>query len=198
MRAFAQLPTPKNMKRNHVLSAFVAITVSASVAGAMAGQLPNPPQGPAISYGFSPEGSAFTLVMQGIASAHRSIHVLAYVLSNRQIIDALATKARDGVEVKVVVDYEENIAHDRDSYIQKQLAFLARSGAGVCSVDQFKIMHDKVMIIDGRTVQLGSFNYTKGGADANSENAMILWNSEQVAHDYEQHFESRLAMCHPL
>lgn len=156
------------------------------------------PAGTEASVGFSPEGSAIRLVMRGINSARSSIHVMAYVMSNRQIIDALAGAARRGLDVRVVVDYKQNIEEDRGGYIRRQLGTLAASGAKVCTVDQFRIMHDKVMILDNRSIQTGSFNYTKAGATDNSENALILWNVPSMAANYEQHFASRFAICHAL
>lgn len=38
---------------------------------------------------------------------------------------------------------------------------LVNAGIGVRTVDNYKIMHDKVAIIDGVTTQTGSFNYTR-------------------------------------
>lgn len=92
-------------------------------------------------HAFSPDGIGMPLVMFGVYSAHQSIHMLAYVLTYRPLLEALAQKAREGVTVSVVVDYNENIANDRDGYIQRVLAYLARSGATVCATDQYKIMH---------------------------------------------------------
>ncbi|ANB77994.1 phosphatidylserine synthase (plasmid) [Paraburkholderia phytofirmans OLGA172] len=149
-------------------------------------------------HAFSPDGIGMPLVMFGVYSAHQSIHMLAYVLTYRPLLEALAQKAREGVTVSVVVDYNENIANDRDAYIQRGLAYLARSGATVCATDQYKIMHDKDMVLDGRSIQTGSINYTKAGTFSNSEDAVIEWNDTAGAADFERHFQSRLATCRPI
>lgn len=149
-------------------------------------------------YGFSPDGLGMPLVLYGIYSARQSIHVLAYVLTNRQIIEALARKAQDGVTVTVVVDYGESIQNDRDGYIRRGLLYLAHSGAQVCSTAAFLRMHDKSMVIDGRSVQDGSINYTGAGEHSNSEDAVLEWNDVDTAVGFEQHFQSRLATCRPL
>lgn len=156
------------------------------------------PAGRADWYGFSPDDDGMGLVLYGVYSARTSIHVLAYVLTYRPLIEALAAKARSGVEVSVVVDYGENIANDRDGYIRKGLAYLARSGASVCATDQYRLLHDKAMILDGRNVQTGSINYTQAGAQSNSENAVIHWNDQQVSAAFDDHFQSRRASCRPL
>jgi phosphatidylserine/phosphatidylglycerophosphate/cardiolipin synthase-like enzyme len=149
-------------------------------------------------YGFSPDGIGMPLVLYGIYSARQSIHVLSYVLTNRDIIAALAEKAREGVPVTVVVDYGESIAKDRGGYIRKGLDYLARSGVKVCSSNAYKIMHDKDMVLDGRSVQTGSINYTGSGERANSEDAVLAWNDLETAAGFEQHFQSRLATCQPI
>jgi phosphatidylserine/phosphatidylglycerophosphate/cardiolipin synthase-like enzyme len=147
---------------------------------------------------FSPDGIGMPLVLYGIYSARQSIHMLAYVLTYRPLLEALAQKARDGVAVTVVVDYNENIANDRDGYIRRGLAYLAGSGATVCAIDRFKLLHDKSMVLDARSVQTGSINYTAAGARSNSEDAVIEWNDLGSAASFEQHFQACLAACRPI
>ncbi|CAH2778877.1 MAG: Endonuclease [uncultured Caballeronia sp.] len=125
-------------------------------------------------HAFSPDGIGMPLVMFGVYSAHQSIHMLAYVLTYRPLLEALAQKAREGVTVSVVDYNENNIANDRDGYIRRGLAYLARGpGAVVCATSQYRIMHDKDMVLDGRSVQTGSINYTEVGTNSNSEDAVI-------------------------
>ncbi|ABX19849.1 phospholipase D family protein (plasmid) [Burkholderia multivorans] len=156
------------------------------------------PEGRVTSYAFSPDGKGMDLVLYGVGSAHRSIHVLAYVMTYRPLIEALAAKARAGVPVAIAVDYGESIANDRDGYIRRGLDYLARAGAAICVVDRYRLMHDKAMILDHRSVQTGSINYTAAGAKSNSENVVIAWNDPVLAEAFEQHFRSRLAQCRPL
>ncbi len=81
------------------------------------------------------------LVLYGVASARRSIHVLAYVVTYRPLIEALAAKARAGVDVAIAVDYSESVANDRSGYIRRGLDYLSTAGAAVCVVDRFRLMH---------------------------------------------------------
>jgi phosphatidylserine/phosphatidylglycerophosphate/cardiolipin synthase-like enzyme len=150
-------------------------------------------------YGFSPDQDGMGLVMFGVYSARTSIHMLAYLLTYRPLIAALAEKARAaGVQVSVVVDYGESIEKDRSGYIRARLTYLQRAGVTVCAVDAYRLMHDKDIVLDGRSVQTGSINYTEAGARQNSEDAMIAWNDLDAAAGFEQHFASRLAQCHPI
>ena len=37
------------------------------------------------------------------------------------------------------------------------------------------------MVIDGRHVQTGSFNYSAAAVDKNAENVLVLWNEPELA-----------------
>ena len=45
-------------------------------------------------------------------------------------------------------------------------------------------MHNKFIIVDDKTVQLGSFNYTKAAENKNAENVMVLYDMPIVAKEY--------------
>ena len=49
--------------------------------------------------------------------------------------------------------------------------------------------HDKVIIADRQTVQLGSYNYSDAAAHRNSENVLVNWNNPKLAEVYVGHFE---------
>jgi phosphatidylserine/phosphatidylglycerophosphate/cardiolipin synthase-like enzyme len=50
--------------------------------------------------------------------------------------------------------------------------------------DRYAIMHDKFMVIDGHTVELGSFNYTAAAEHKNAENVLVLHNAPEIAARY--------------
>ena len=50
-------------------------------------------------------------------------------------------------------------------------------------------MHNKFIIVDGRTVEWGSYNYTQRAEDANFENATFLSDTE-LAKQYHSDFVS--------
>jgi len=51
------------------------------------------------------------------------------------------------------------------------------------------IMHDKFIVVDGKNVEWGSYNYTGRAEDANFENATFLSNNN-VAQQYHSNFVS--------
>ena len=68
------------------------------------------------------------------------------------------------------------------------LSLLTEAGADVRLIHVYAIHHDKVLIVDGETVELGSFNYSDAAAHRNSENVLVNWKNPQLARVYLEHF----------
>jgi phosphatidylserine/phosphatidylglycerophosphate/cardiolipin synthase-like enzyme len=60
------------------------------------------------------------------------------------------------------------------------------------------IAHNKIMVIDDRTVLTGSFNFTKAAEDKNAENLLII-RDVKVAAGFERNWQAhfRHAEYHP-
>ncbi len=142
---------------------------------------------PNIQVGFSPEGSARQLVLDTLGSAKHSIQVLAYAFQARDITQALVEARQRGVDVKVVIDKKRNLGKASKSAMD----FVARNGVQLRTSDHFHLQHDKVIIVDGSTVQTGSFNYAPSAETANSENVLVIRDMPQVARQYIAHWQSR-------
>ena len=54
------------------------------------------------------------------------------------------------------------------------------------------------MIIDGSTLETGSFNYSAAATNKNAENVLVLWNSPNVATSYEQEWQRLWNEAAPL
>lgn len=71
--------------------------------------------------------------------------------------------------------------------------FLDNSGLGPLIDGRHAIAHNKVMVIDGKTVITGSFNFTKAAEQSNAENVLIIHDAslaikyEKNWHDHEGH-----------
>lgn len=57
------------------------------------------------------------------------------------------------------------------------------------------IHHDKCIVVDGRTVETDSFNYTQAATRSNSVNVLVIWNDPLVAARYLGHWRSRWAQA---
>jgi phosphatidylserine/phosphatidylglycerophosphate/cardiolipin synthase-like enzyme len=173
-------------KRFHKLVA-VAITVaSCTMAAHAATSVQSCNQ---YEVGFSPEGGAEEIVLKTIASAKSDIKVLAYSFTSKTVVQALTQARKRGVAVSIVAD-ASNLSSRAGT---AALSALVNAGAAVRTISVFKINHDKVLVVDGKSVEFGSFNFSKAAAQDNSENAQVCWNSPGVASVYLAHWQSRWA-----
>lgn len=133
---------------------------------------------PSVEVAFSPRGGATDTIVRLIDDAERSILVAAYSFTSRDIARALVAAHGRGVDVRAVLD--KSNATDRYT----SATFLANAGIPTRINDRYAIMHNKFMVMDGTTVQTGSFNYTKAAEQENAENIVILRDAPGFASQY--------------
>ena len=130
---------------------------------------------------FSPRGGCEDEIIHWIDQANKSIHILIYSFTLDSIGDALIRAHKRGVEVKVVFE-EDQIT--RYSEYQR----LKAAGIEVRNDTNPRLMHDKVMIIDGIIVITGSYNYSRSAEEYNNENLIVIL-SDRVVSIYEEEFQ---------
>ena len=141
---------------------------------------------------FGPEENPEALILRLIDSARTSIHLSAFSFSSAPIIEALIRAHQRGVDVAVVVDRKHNVDDDTKGIGQRALAQLVRSDIAVRTNANYRIHHDKFMVVDDRHVETGSYNFSPS-ANKNSENVLIICNSPQLAARYVDHWGKRFA-----
>ena len=136
---------------------------------------------------FSPNGGATDLVIKVIQSAKSSVRVLAYSFTSAPIAQALVEAHKRGVDVQVVLDKSQKSAKYTSA------TFVANAGIPIRIDSRHAIAHNKVVIVDGHTVQQGSFNYTKAAEQSNGENVLVNWNNPKLADvylkDWKRHWD---------
>lgn len=147
--------------------------------------------GASVTVGFSP-GNAEQVVVEAIGAARQSIEVAAYSFTSRPISSALLQAKERGVQVRIVADKSQQTAR------YTSVRFLANKGVPVRIDSHYKIMHNKFMVIDGRTVETGSFNYTRAAQLANAENVLVLANDPAVAATYSHEWDRLWSESQPL
>ncbi|CAG9264387.1 Phosphatidylserine/phosphatidylglycerophosphate / cardiolipin synthase-like protein [Burkholderia diffusa] len=162
----------------------------ANAQGPKAGMQVAPNQRPSIEVGFSPEGSAEQLVLEAIGSARSSIRLAAYSFTSPRVVAALIAAKRRGVDVAVVVDEKNNLHEDARSG-RAALNLLVNAGIPARTISVYPIHHDKYFVVDGESVETGSFNYSQAAARRNSENAIVIWRNPVLAKSYLEHWQSR-------
>ncbi|CAN7697639.1 phospholipase D family protein [Caballeronia sp. LjRoot29] len=141
--------------------------------------------------GFSPEGSAEQWVYRGIRSAQHSTRLAAYSFTSREVVRRLIDAKRRGVDVAVVVDERSNIEEHRLGRAHGALNVLVAAGIPTRTLAAYRIAHDKDFVVDGETVETGSYNFSDSPARRNSENAVAIWNCPATAKVFLDHWQSR-------
>ncbi|MFN7835618.1 MAG: phospholipase D family protein [Burkholderiaceae bacterium] len=133
---------------------------------------------------FSPNGAGTDLVVKVIESAQKSICVLGYSFTSAPIAQALVTALKRGVAVRIVLDKSQQTAQ------YSSATFLANQGVPLRIDSRHAIQHSKTIEVDEKTVQTGSFNYTKAAQSKNAENVLVNWNHPALGTLYRKNFET--------
>lgn len=127
------------------------------------------------------------MVLHQINRAQESIDIAIYNFTDTYTRDALIKAAKNGVEIRIVID-EDN----RDASVLKELE---KAGAKVVIAQSNGLMHSKYIIIDNDIAISGSANLTVGSFFYDN-NFLILIQSEEVNQifkaEFNEMFEERL------
>ena len=140
---------------------------------------------------FSPHGGCTEAVVDSIKQAKKSVLVEAYSFTSKPIAEALVEAEKRGVDVEVILDKSQETAKGSDAEL------IAENGIPTFIDAAYRIAHDKVMILDGKKVITGSFNFTKSAEDYNAENMLVISNNPKLALSYTEVWKRNLAQSHP-
>ena len=131
---------------------------------------------------YSPNGGGTDLIVATIQSARKSIRMATYSFTEPAIGKALLDAHKRGVDVQIVVDKEHN--GRRPPGAPSVASFLSSNGVAVTVTYAYQIQHNKVLIVDGETVQTGSFNYSRAAQLTYAENVLVVSKCRALAQDY--------------
>lgn len=199
----ARMRTPA-FKRTAVLLALAACCAVSSpdalargrygaLADAVASNFDSPsiqvPAAGSIEVAFSPSEGSEQLVIKVVDSARSELRILAYSFTSVPMVNALLRAKKRGVDVRLVADEKNNLEEDRSGKARAALSALVNAGISVRTIHAYPIHHDKVIVADRETVELGSYNYSDAAARRNSENVLVNWKNTKLAEVYLVHFE---------
>ncbi len=121
-------------------------------------------------------------LVEAIDKAIRSVDVVAFEFNLSSVTDALIRARARGVKVRVVTDDEHGL-EDLDTTLDQ----LIEAGIPVIDDHRNALMHNKFVIIDGRQVWTGSWNFTQNGTFRNNNNVIVI-DSEALAQIYTREF----------
>jgi phosphatidylserine/phosphatidylglycerophosphate/cardiolipin synthase-like enzyme len=131
---------------------------------------------------FSPKGGCTEAVVREVKKARHEILVQAYSFTSKPIAEALIEAKTRGVSVTIVLDR----SNEHESYTE--LHFFEQQGLAPLVDGQHAIAHNKVMIIDQKTLLTGSFNFTHQAEMENAENLLVIKGQPELVHLYRQNF----------
>ncbi|MDY7032923.1 MAG: phospholipase D family protein [Thermodesulfobacteriota bacterium] len=139
---------------------------------------------------FSPQGRCEKAIIQEIENAKDSIHIAMFHFTNGRIARALTKASKKGIDVKVILDKEKaSGSYSKSKFLlNKGLHIQFREGIQRRGRDnKIGLMHNKFVIIDGKIVITGSYNWTASAELWNYENLLIIW-SAKIAKLFEMEF----------
>jgi phosphatidylserine/phosphatidylglycerophosphate/cardiolipin synthase-like enzyme len=139
---------------------------------------------------FSPEDKPLARLVELVSNAQAQIHFLAYSFTSDDLAEAMINRAGDGVDVRGVLETQQ-VSNQGGEYERFRQAGLDVRLDGLEGQ-----MHHKVIIVDGKTVVTGSYNFTNSAERYNEENVLII-HSEMLAKQYEAEFEQLYARANP-
>jgi phosphatidylserine/phosphatidylglycerophosphate/cardiolipin synthase-like enzyme len=140
-----------------------------------------------ISVCFTPGQDCTKLIINTLDDAKKSVLIQAYYLTSPAISAEIVALHDRGIDVKIILDKSQiNQGH------YSSAKFFANHNIPVWIDNTVRIAHNKVMIIDHKTVITGSFNFTKSAQYHNAENLLVI-DDENIAKLYTSNWQRRLA-----
>jgi len=154
------------------------------------------PSAAEVEAAFTPGDDVAGMIRERIGRARKSVHMQAYLLTDRTIANALVAARRRGVAVEVIGD-----AAQFEAGGLPWLGALHRAGARVYLDTSHAASHNKIVILDAgtpaATVITGSYNFTQAAQSKNAENVVIISRSPAVTGRFLENFETQRGNSRP-
>ncbi len=150
-----------------------------------------PSESPVTAF-FSPKGGIEQQILTRIGAATETIEMAAYAFTNENIAKALIDAVQRGVKVSLVMDKSQTKGSQASLHDE-----LEKAGTAIRLISPpGGIMHDKFIIVDGKNVEWGSYNYTGRAEETNFENATFMSNGN-LAQKYRSDFVTIFSQATP-
>jgi phosphatidylserine/phosphatidylglycerophosphate/cardiolipin synthase-like enzyme len=143
-----------------------------------------------ISWYFSPKAGCTDAIIRELKQARKEILVQAYSFTSKPIAQALLDAKARGVDIDIVLDR----SNEQETYTE--LGLLVDQGLKPHIDAQHAIAHNKIIVIDRRTLITGSFNFTHQAEAENAENLVVIKGHPELLKAYCQNFAAHKAHAH--
>ena len=124
---------------------------------------------------FSPGPNARERIVGLLRGVARTLEIAVFTISDDRVAQAIEDAHNRGVAVRIVTD------NDKANDLGSDVHTLASRGVPV-AVDRSPFhMHHKFAIFDRKTLLTGSYNWTRGAAEQNVENIVVVDEAGLVA-----------------
>jgi phosphatidylserine/phosphatidylglycerophosphate/cardiolipin synthase-like enzyme len=144
---------------------------------------PNPPD--------DIENGIDRFILPLLENARQSIDVVSFDVNLPSVVNALIAAHQRGVQVRVIYDGEEGDAEVDNDFVGLFNGVEALHEAGVPMVDGGRsngLMHNKIILIDGKTLVMGSWNVSYNDTFRNNNNVLVITAPEIIA-NYQAKFD---------
>ena len=132
---------------------------------------------------FSPKDNTVKrAILPLINSAQKYIYMPAFLITERDVVNALISAKHRGVDIKIIIDAVSGRSASSKHHI------LRDNGILVKTENYAGKLHSKSMIIDDKYTVIGSMNFSYSGNYRNDENLIVIKNNN-VALFYRKFFE---------
>jgi len=137
--------------------------------------------------------TALNAIVKELSHAKKEVKITIYNFTHKKIANRLKYIAKKGVKVKIIFDFESS----EESKSKSMLYYLAKyknidvyqiKGKYSKSKKYYGKMHQKVALIDNKTLILGSVNWSYSGFGKNYE-ILLIEHNKKLAKQYSDFFD---------
>jgi mitochondrial cardiolipin hydrolase len=137
---------------------------------------------------FSPGDDCLNHILELIDGCENSLDICVFTISDDRIKNALLNAHVENVAIRVISDNDK--LKDEGSDIKE----LSQRGIAVKIDTTPYHMHHKFMIVDGKTLLTGSYNWTRSAARFNQENVLSMQDANVIS-SFQEHFDELWEKC---
>jgi phosphatidylserine/phosphatidylglycerophosphate/cardiolipin synthase-like enzyme len=140
---------------------------------------------------FSPDDVVNTRLIQLLVDAKESIDIMSYSFDSTELGPVIRERASHGIQVSGVLESTQV-----DPTKASEFDLFKKSGLDVRLGNTSEVVNHRAMIIDGKIVVTGSYDFTDNGANQDDGNLLIIHN-EDVAQKYLEEFKRLQSRAQP-
>jgi phosphatidylserine/phosphatidylglycerophosphate/cardiolipin synthase-like enzyme len=141
---------------------------------------------------FVPGDNVTQRIADEIRKAEKTVKVQSYPFTDLAITTAMIAARKKGVDVYLVAD--KKAASQPSSRVEECRV----AGIGVRLDGKHAIHHNKIVIVDDKTVITGSFNFSLNAQQRNAENIVIITGVPKIAKAYRENWQQHWEHSEPL